>query len=258
MRAAKTATKVRREQIADAALALLNARHGAEPSIAGIAKRVGVVPSAVYRHYRGKDAILYAALERIRQRLQENLALARQDTADPLSRIRGLFMRHAGLLAANPGLPSVLLSRGIFGTSKARRQKVAGVMTGYLQGVAEVVAEGQCSGHIRRDLEPRSGALVFVGMLLPAVVLREISDDALDVTEHARRVWPALASALAPAAVPAGGPELTAAGPRSGPLTTAGRCTKGRPQAAGKRVRRTPAARPQGRRGQAPKAGNKG
>lgn len=207
MRAAKTATGVRREQIAEAALALIGARHGAEPSIAGIARRVGVVPSAVYRHYRGKDAILDAAVERIGQRLQENIALAQQDTSDPLTRIGGLFLRHAALLAANPGAPSVLLSRGVFGTSKARRQKVARVMTGYLGAVAEIVAEGQQSGHIRRDLEPGTGALVFLGMLLPAVILRQIGDGGLDVVAHARNVWPALASALLAGGAPPASPR---------------------------------------------------
>ena len=220
MRAAKTATGIRREQIAEAALALIGARHGAQPSIAGIAKRVGVVPSAVYRHYRGKDAILGAALELVERRLQENAALARQDTADPLTRIHGLFMRHAALLAGNPGIPSVLLTHGAFGTNKARRQTVARVMTGYLSAVAQIIAEGQQTGSLRTDLEPQTAALVFLGMLLPAVVLRQIGDGRFDVAEHARKAWPALVAALR--ATP-----TDRAGARAAGHGETGRCGKG-------------------------------
>jgi AcrR family transcriptional regulator len=198
MRATKTPTGVRREQIAEAALALLGDRRGRQPSIAGIAKRVGLVPSAVYRHYRGKEAILDAALERVEGKLRENLALARQDAGDPLTRIRGLFLRHAEMLAANPGGPHVVLTHGVFDRSRSRRQKVGRVMTGYLGEVARIVSEGQAEGSIRADIEPQTASLVFIGMLLPAVIFRQVTEGAFDVAEHARKVWPALASALAP------------------------------------------------------------
>jgi AcrR family transcriptional regulator len=196
MRAAKTATGIRREQIAEAALALLGTGHGVQPSIAGIARRVGVVPSAVYRHYRGKEAILAAALDLLAGRLQASIALARQDTGDPLTQLHGLFLRHAALLDANPGAPQVLLVRGLFGSSKARRQKVTQVMQGYLDAVAQIASEGQQLGHIRGDLEPQSAALVFIGMLLPAVIMRQFGTGAFDVAAHARKVWPVLEAAM--------------------------------------------------------------
>jgi AcrR family transcriptional regulator len=198
MRASKTPTQVRREQIAEAALALLAARHGEEPSIAGIAHRVGVTPSGVYRHFSGKEAILDAALGLVAQRLQENIARARHDRGGPLTRLHGLFMRHAALAAAQPGVPQILLHRGVFGTSAARRRKVAQVMGGYLSALADIIRAGQASGEFRDDLDPTTAALVFAGMILPAVVLREAREGAFDVREHARKVWPALVGALSP------------------------------------------------------------
>jgi len=196
MRAAKTSTQVRREQIAEAALALLADRRGAVPSIAGIARRVGVVPSAVYRHYRGKDAILAAALALVEQRLAANVQAARGGRSDGLGRLRELFFRYADLLAANPGGPQVLLTHGVFGASRSRRQRVGQVIAGYLGEVARLVAEGQASGAIRVDLEPQTAALVFMGMLLPAVIFRQVLAGDFDVAGHACKAWPALEAAL--------------------------------------------------------------
>ncbi|HEY6572448.1 MAG TPA: helix-turn-helix domain-containing protein, partial [Candidatus Eisenbacteria bacterium] len=62
MRTRKLATEVRRDQIAAAALQII-AAHGVRGlSLAAVARRVGLVPSAIYRHFAGKDEILDATL----------------------------------------------------------------------------------------------------------------------------------------------------------------------------------------------------
>jgi AcrR family transcriptional regulator len=55
MRASKTSTEIRQDQIAQAAMGLI-ARHGFQQlSLAAVAKKVGVVTSAIYRHFQSKD-----------------------------------------------------------------------------------------------------------------------------------------------------------------------------------------------------------
>ena len=60
MRAPKVNTEIRQEQIAEAAIELIAAEGVNSLSIAGIAERVGIVPSAFYRHYKSKDEVLDA------------------------------------------------------------------------------------------------------------------------------------------------------------------------------------------------------
>jgi len=50
MRALKTKTEIRQEQIAQAALRLIAKHRYHQLSVASLAKEVGVVPSAIYRH----------------------------------------------------------------------------------------------------------------------------------------------------------------------------------------------------------------
>ena len=85
MRAPKTTTAIRREQITHAAMKLLAGRGWHRVSIAAIAEAVGVVPSAVYRHFATKDEVLDAVLDYVGQSFQANLQAALSSSGDPVS-----------------------------------------------------------------------------------------------------------------------------------------------------------------------------
>ena len=73
---AKLQTRIRREQIAEAALHLVAGEGVKRLSIAAVARRVGLVPSGIYRHFKSKDAMLDAVLELLDSKLQANVAAA--------------------------------------------------------------------------------------------------------------------------------------------------------------------------------------
>ena len=97
---AKLDTLIRREQIAEAALELV-ASQGVKPlSIAAVARRVGLVPSGIYRHFKSKDEVLDAVLELLEKKLLTNVDAARHATSDPLERLHGLLLRHVQFIRA--------------------------------------------------------------------------------------------------------------------------------------------------------------
>ena len=70
----KLDTQVRRQQIAEAALELVANRGLRGLSVAAVARRVGLVPSGIYRHFKNKGEILDAVLDRVEARLLANVA----------------------------------------------------------------------------------------------------------------------------------------------------------------------------------------
>ena len=73
MSAEKLETDVRQDQIAQAALNVISS-HGLKAlSVARVARQVGLVTSAIYRHFHSKDAVLDAVLGLIGDRLRENV-----------------------------------------------------------------------------------------------------------------------------------------------------------------------------------------
>jgi AcrR family transcriptional regulator len=196
MRAAKIKTEIRQEQIAAAALGLM-ASHGPQAlNVVRLARQVGVVPSAIYRHYPGKDAVLDAVLDLISQRLQENISAVRDETPDALERLHRLLNRHVQLIRNNIAIPRVVFSEDIFSGHAPRRQRVHQLIQGYLGQVAALVVEGQQAGSLRTDVSAHTVSVMFLGMIHPAVILWLASDGAFDVGSHAVEAWPLFAQML--------------------------------------------------------------
>lgn len=189
MRATNTRTDVRQEQIAQAALTLIARSGVGGVSIAAVAKEVGVVPSGIYRHYRGKDEILDVALDLISERLLGNVQAVRVEVSDPLDRLHRLLLRHLELIRSNAGIPRIVLSEEIFAGQPRRRLKVHRMISSYLSEVAILVREAQAAGQARPDILPDAAAIMFLGLIQPAAVLWIMSDAKFDLDRHAEHAW---------------------------------------------------------------------
>jgi AcrR family transcriptional regulator len=189
MRAAKTNTEIRQDQIARAALALIS-RHGfSRLNMAGVAREVGVVPSGIYRHYRNKDEVLDAVLELISRRLLGNVAAAKAETADALERLERVLMAHVKLIHGNVPIPRVVFSEAVFNGHPRRRKRVHSMFQDYLGQVAEIIREGQRAGRLRAALAPDTLSVMFLGLVQPAAILWLMSAGEFDIAGHAERAW---------------------------------------------------------------------
>ena len=106
----KLHTEVRRDQLTDATLAVV-ADHGLRGlSVAAVARRVGLTPSAIYRHFPSKDAMLDAVLDRMRERLHGAIAASRAESDDPVDVLRRLLVRRH---ATHPPQPRAAAHRAV-------------------------------------------------------------------------------------------------------------------------------------------------
>ena len=74
----------------------------------------------------------------------------------------------------------------------------------YLDGVGEIVREGQATGAVRSDIEPITAAVMFLGLVQPAAILWHISNGAFDVAAYTETAWRVFAEALRPASASPG------------------------------------------------------
>lgn len=192
----KLRSDVRQEQYAQAALSLIATDGLKRLSVARVARRVGLVPSALYRHYPGKDALLGAVIALIRARLQTNVTTVLEQTPDALERLRRLLMAHVRVIRENEGILRVLFSDELHDGRSERKAQVWAMVGGYLQRVAAIVTQGQREGQIRRDIDPDTASVMFLGLIQPAAILWNLSGGKFDVTRHVQRAWPMFCSAL--------------------------------------------------------------
>ncbi len=196
MAAEKLQSRVRREQIAQAALSVVANQGLSALSVGAVARRVGLVPSAIYRHFKNKDQVLDAAIDQIGWRLTENLATALQETRDPLERLHRLLLRHVEQIRENRAIPRIIFSEDAYSGHPERRSKIVRMIRGYLASVGEIIRQGQQQGQIRPDLDPENLSLLFLGIFQPAGILWHLTDGGFDVTRHAARAWKVFIAAI--------------------------------------------------------------
>ena len=193
----KLGTGVRRKQIAGAALEVLAAGGPRALSVGAVARRVGLVPSAIYRHFKSKDEMTVAAIGLFRERLEENVRAVREESPDALARLEGLLDRHVRMIRENIAMPRVVFSEGLAsGPAEARKLVLANIRL-YLDGVAGIVKERQAAGEVKPGLVPETVAVMFLGLIMPAAILWHLTEGGFDVTRHAARAWASFREAIA-------------------------------------------------------------
>lgn len=185
----KMDTEIRQGQIVQAALALIAQRGLKQLSVARIARQVGIVPSAIYRHYKSKDDVIDAILDLVRRKLLDNVRQVREEASDPLECLHRLLFLHVQLIRENKSLPRVILSEEIHAGHPERRQKIYGTILAYLEQVEEIIQRGQKEGVLRADMPASVVAVMFLGLIQPAAILWNMSDGEFDVTKHAEKAW---------------------------------------------------------------------
>jgi AcrR family transcriptional regulator len=185
----KLATEIRREQIVFAALKQVAKDGLRKLSMAEVARQVGLVPSALYRHFKGKDEIIDAMLGFLRSKMMGNVEAVRGETDDPERQLHRLLELHAGLIQDNQAIPRILFSDEVYSGPPERKQQMFRVLRGYLDAVAGIIREGQRSGRFEKDRDPDTLALMFVGIVVPAAILWHASGGAMDVPAHVDKGW---------------------------------------------------------------------
>jgi AcrR family transcriptional regulator len=185
----KLSTRVRQEQIAEAALALVNERGMGALSMAAVARRVGIVPSGIYRHYRNKSDLVAAVLGLIRKRLEDNFESLRKTAGGPLDKLEALLERHVGLIHENHAIPRIIFSEEVIGGHPDKRRQLYEIIERVIGQVSVLLEEGQERGEIRTDLTPDRLAVIFLGIIQPAAIIWHLSRGRLDLLTHTKNAW---------------------------------------------------------------------
>jgi AcrR family transcriptional regulator len=191
----KLDTEIRKEQIAQAALSLVASQGLRAVTVGRVAKLIGLVPSALYRHFKNKDQIIDAVLDLLESRLTNNLANV-DEAEDPIDALRKLLMRHVQLILEYQAVPRILFSDEVFSGRPERKGRLYGIITRFLNGVAAIIRHGQEGGRIRRDRKAETLATMFIGLFQPAVFLWHLSNGKFDMIRHVDLAWEMFADAI--------------------------------------------------------------
>jgi len=191
-------TDIRREQIAEAALDIVRSQGIKALNVAAVAEKMDMVPSALYRHFKGKNEIVTAVLELIGTRLNAHFQQVVNQDTNPLEKLRFLLMRHIEMISGNNAIPRLIFSEEVIGGHPERRQQLFGIIEKVLENVATIIGDGQRRGVIRGDLPAKNLAVSFLGMIQPAAIIWNLSSGEFDLLHHSQAAWKLFSDSLHP------------------------------------------------------------
>ena len=196
MRAEKQNSEIRKKQIALAAMNLI-ARQGMKGlSVAAVARKVGLVPSALYRHFNGKEEILKATIELVRDMITENVRSVRGESTVPLEQLKLLMIRHIKMIQKFQAIPRIVFSDEISASYPQGKTSVYKLIRKILGQVAEIIGQGQRQGQIKPDLDPETVSVIFLGLVQPPAILWYLSKGRFDISKHMEKAWPIFENTL--------------------------------------------------------------
>jgi AcrR family transcriptional regulator len=163
------------------------AEHGlAGPSLDAICARAGYTRGAFYVHFRDRDELVSAIVERVLGAFLDAV-IATGDEAHDLERTIGRFT--AALVAIREGGPDPVLGVALpspegrmqlhrvleaCASSATLRSRLASLLGDAAVRVAKAAAEGQATGSVRRDADSEVLGGVLVALALGAISALEI------------------------------------------------------------------------------------
>jgi AcrR family transcriptional regulator len=154
----------RRDELLAAAAELFYERGYAATSTADIAERMGIQRGSVYYYFDTKEGLLLELIEDVYRHALRSLERVRASDEDAPGKLRALIADHVHAFTERliPGAIVINESRSLSPHNRDRLRRDA---EAYETGIVALIAEGQASGLIRAELDPRLASLTVLGAL---------------------------------------------------------------------------------------------
>ena len=150
----------RQKEIIKASLEII-AENGIQSlTIKNLSKKIGLVESAIYRHYESKIQILIALLDSITVETKSN------DLAEVKSVISVLEKRFENqffTFTENPALVSVIFAEDLFQNEVLLVEKTKAKVERSISEMAVMIKVGQQKGEIRNDIDSEQLSIMIIG-----------------------------------------------------------------------------------------------
>ncbi|MFA6360385.1 MAG: TetR family transcriptional regulator [Dysgonamonadaceae bacterium] len=150
----------RQKEIIEASLELIAERGIQGLTIKNLSKKIGLVESAIYRHYESKTHILIAILDSTSGQTTPNGAAKVESVTNYFEqKIRNRF----NTFTANPALASVIFAEDLFQNEVLLVEKTKAKVEKSISEMAAMIKVGQQKKEIRNDIDSEQLAIMING-----------------------------------------------------------------------------------------------
>lgn len=153
----------RKVEILQAVMHLLE--EGGKVTTAALAERMGLSEAALYRHFRGKDAIFQSLVDYVEDHLLQPAGKVLHESEPRLEELGHLFEYHLRFLADHPGLCRIFLLEGLTLEAPALGERMVLVMRKYTTQIKQILRRCQAAGNLAEEVPVETAAAILVGMV---------------------------------------------------------------------------------------------
>jgi TetR/AcrR family transcriptional regulator len=142
-----------------------------------IAKEVGFVEGALYRHFTSKTEIFKRLLEIAQLQLVDKFREMDEKKLDPERWLREWFMFVIAYLEDFPGIYRILFSDDLCNEDKRLFAKFKSIAWELKDRLESVLRRGQKEKVIRPDIDPETQALMYLGLIHTSFTLWNVFEE---------------------------------------------------------------------------------
>lgn len=185
----KKSTRIRKEEIVQAALKVVGDKGVRALTIAAIAEQAGMSEANIYRHFGGKHDIYAALGDFIGSEVMGKAATIAGGSRKPLEKLETIFFSHISLLLEHPGIPRFVFSDDVHLTHRDVAEALSRRIGNYVETISGIIAAGIAEGDIRQGVASRETALTLLSMIQFTALRWTLSNESFDIRCEAEKLW---------------------------------------------------------------------
>ncbi len=164
-------------------------------TIKNLANEIGVVESAIYRHFKNKFEILNTILETIKNNsISDNF----DKNMNVLVQLEEGWENQFKVFASFPALVSVIFSEDLFQNETSLLNKTKEIMQKSINDLTSIIKYGQKKDEIRSDVKAEDLTLMIIGTIRIYVKQWRMSDYSFDLSKRGNTLITSLKQILQP------------------------------------------------------------
>jgi AcrR family transcriptional regulator len=168
----------RQKEIIKASLELIAESGIQNLTIKNLSKKIGLVESAIYRHYESKTQILIAILDSITVETKSNDST---EVESVISIIENRLENHFLTFTKNPTLVSVVFAEDLFQNEPLLIEKTKVKVEKSISELAKLISFGQQKGELRNDIVSEQVSIMINGSVRMLVKQWKMSGYSFDL-----------------------------------------------------------------------------
>jgi len=173
----------RQKEIINASLEIIAESGIQSLTIKNISKKIGLVESAIYRHYESKTQILIAVLDSISEQPKSNEI---KETDSVFGILEKKLGHHFRTFNEKPVLVSVVFAEDLFQNEPTLVEKTRLKVEKSISVLSALIQKGQQSGEIRSDINPETVSVMINGSVRMLVKQWKMAEYSFDLIQRGK------------------------------------------------------------------------